>query len=127
LAGFKNVHLYEMNSPDFLRLVRPQVSQPAVFWLDAHWCGGPRIGPECPLLLELAEIKGTFGHSVILADDANYMTAPPPPPHDPSQWPTMDHIRAFLDTWNEQLDVWIHPSSNTDVLVITPRGGQQCA
>ena len=91
LEEYPNIQFYQMSSPDFIRRVKPQVSQPALWWLDAHWCGG-KIKPEkeCPLLEELEAIGGTLGHSVILIDDANYIANPPPPPHDPKQWPTME-------------------------------------
>jgi len=124
LAAYHNIQFYPLHGPDFIAKVRPMVSQPAMWWLDAHWCGGPKRFQECCLLDELRAIQGTFGHSVILIDDANYMLKPPPPPHDPKQWPTVEQIKELVGTWNEPLDIWIEPTSNTDVLVITPKGGR---
>jgi hypothetical protein len=68
---------------------------PALVWLDAHWMGGPKLGPECPLLDELRAIGGTRGRHVVLIDDARLFLAPPPPPHDPREWPTFAEIVAL--------------------------------
>jgi hypothetical protein len=79
------------------------VSEPAVFWLDAHWCGdgaldSHAIGDECPLREELLAIndhKAAPSH-VILIDDARLFIEPPPYPHHPEQWPTMQEVEALL-------------------------------
>ena len=68
---------------------------PALVWLDAHWCGGPKLGPECPLLAELRAINGTRGKHVILIDDARLFLNSPPAPHDPAQWPTFAQVTAL--------------------------------
>jgi hypothetical protein len=84
------------NSPDVLRTIFADPDcKPALVWLDAHWSEGPKLGPECPLLDELLAIGGTHGKHVILIDDARLFLNPPPPPHDPGQWPTFNEIRAL--------------------------------
>jgi hypothetical protein len=79
------------------RDVLPQLdlNEPAVFWLDGHWCGGDSAGEdcECPLLEELAAIGPQHA---ILIDDARLFIAPPPPPHDPSVWPPLEQLMGAL-------------------------------
>ena len=90
----KKLRLVCGNSPDVLRDVfaGPECL-PALVWLDAHFCGvGMKLGPECPLIDELRSVGGTHGRYVILCDDARLFLNPPPPPHDPSQWPTFAQI-----------------------------------
>jgi hypothetical protein len=97
-TAIPNKHLYavRMHSPDMLRQVFSNPClMPALVWLDAHWMGGPKLGPECPLLDELRAIGGTQGRHVILIDDARLFLSSPPPPHDPREWPTFDQIVAL--------------------------------
>jgi hypothetical protein len=83
-----------------------------VFWLDGHWSAGDTAGEgdECPLLEELATIGPQHA---ILIDDARLFIEPPPPPHDPSQWPTLEQVMAAL----AQREVTIRE----DVVVALPR------
>ena len=73
---------------------------PTFYFLDGHWSGGPTAGEthECPVLAEVAAIGAGHEKDCIAIDDARLFAAPPPPPHDPDQWPTLlaliDAIRA---------------------------------
>lgn len=144
LKGYYGVEFSTESSPDFLRRIEPELTHPAVYWLDAHWCGGP-VKPvkECPLLEEIEAI-GTFfnalrtkergeqpqvkrarvtenlGPSVLLIDDINLVESPPPPPHDPSQWPTMDELRSALDEWGEPYRFETYQGTHSKVLIVTP-------
>lgn len=121
LADYDNVQIKYMPSPDFITLVKRQLDQPIMWWLDAHWSGGPvKPGTECPLLSELAAIGGLNGHSVLLIDDANYMTAPPPKPHNPAQWPTIDQVHAAIAKWDEDLSYSFVKGPHTEILVYHP-------
>ena len=122
LEQYHNIRFYNMSSPEFIRKIKPSVSQPALWWLDAHWCGG-KVKPakECPLLEELVEVKGTHGHSVILIDDADLIIAPPKPPHDPSHWPTLDAVKEVIAEWKEDVNIEIVQGTLTKVICITPK------
>lgn len=79
--------------------VLEQILSPAIIWLDAHWCGEgahDSNGNECPLLEELEAINGDIDsdHHIIIIDDAKLFQAPPPYPHDPTQWP---HLSTFIN------------------------------
>ncbi len=121
LADYPNVQIKYMPSPDFIRLVKRQLDQPIMYWLDAHWCGAATKPPkECPLLEELAEIGGLNGHSVLLIDDVNYMTSPPPAPHDPKQWPTIAQVHKAIEAWGEDLAYSFVDGPNSQILVYHP-------
>ncbi len=125
LSIYPNVRLSVRKSVEFLHYLKSKVVQPVMYWLDAHWCGGPKLARECPLLEELKEIGSLNGSSVILIDDVDLMESPPPPPHDPKQWPTLQQIESLISGWNENLHISIHsfPCSklrDRKVMVITP-------
>lgn len=70
-----------------------------LFWLDAHWCVAKNTAgqlSQCPLLDELDAIGSLNSESIILIDDARLYLAPPPAPHEVSQWPCIDDIAKKL-------------------------------
>jgi hypothetical protein len=73
-------------------LVEPDV--PTLYFLDGHWSGGVTAGEdaECPVLEELDAIAAGNEADCILIDDARLFAAPPPPPHDREQWPTLVEV-----------------------------------
>ncbi len=93
-----NVKFLNGESQAILAEVVAQIDQPALFWLDAHWSGGPTWGSdqECPLLEELAVICASSLDHLILIDDARLFLAPPPSPHKPEQWPDIGQICKIL-------------------------------
>jgi hypothetical protein len=99
-------------SQDVLSVLVQNLSQPALIWLDAHWCGGdiPVAGKdeECPLLEEIAAIDSGTTQHLILIDDARYFLNRPPPPHNPERWPSagsvMEQLRAKYDSYISILD-----------------------
>lgn len=103
LSRFNNVTALQGYSPEFLRVFSRD--KPTLFWLDAHWCGGPRLGPECPLLEELDAIGGLDDGSVILIDDARLFVSPPPLPHNPEEWPALADICAKVRWWDVNVQV----------------------
>lgn len=122
LTEYPGVKISVESSPDFLKRIKPQLAQPVMYWLDAHWCGGPaKPTKECPLLEELKSIESLLGHSVILIDDIELMESPPPEPHDPAQWPTMDQIRETLESWKEPYELELYQGISSRVLAITPK------
>jgi hypothetical protein len=77
-------------------LVDPSV--PTFYWLDGHWSGGPTAGveDECPVLAEIAALAPGSENDCIMIDDARLFLASPPPPHDPSKWPTLMQVLDAL-------------------------------
>jgi hypothetical protein len=52
LVKYRNIHPLYGNSARQLNTIVSEIKQPAIFWLDAHWCGGNTFGNDapCPLL-----------------------------------------------------------------------------
>jgi hypothetical protein len=97
-------------------LVDPAVA--TLFFLDGHWSGGFTAGEEseCPVLDELAVLRGGNAHDCLFIDDARLFTAAPPPPHDPSHWPTLSEVfDAVRAVWPEH-----HVTMLADQVIAVP-------
>lgn len=98
LSSKGNISFKLGHTKSVLTSILPQMRDPAIFWLDAHWSGLNTAGrdQECPLLEELALLNATAVEHFILIDDARLFTAPPPLPHRASAWPTIWEIHEAL-------------------------------
>ena len=124
LAPYPNVTARRGSSPDVLRELAPKLANESVlYWLDAHWCGEATSGEkyECPLQQELESIGTLNSTSVVLIDDARLFLAPPPLPHDETQWPLLNEVVAQLTTLNARHLLWIL----NDVLVFAPPAARE--
>lgn len=103
----KNIEFLWGHTKEQLKLVVPQLKEPALFWLDAHWMGGGTAGEndECPLLEELQIINDSECEHFILIDDARLFLSPPPSPHRIEQWPGMNEIIATLSAGRSRYTV----------------------
>jgi GT2 family glycosyltransferase len=99
-AENRRVEVLMGDSAEVLARIGPSLGEAAtLFWLDAHWCVAENTAgdhSQCPLLGEIAAIGRLGESSVILIDDARLFLAPPPAPHDVTQWPTFDQIVLAL-------------------------------
>jgi hypothetical protein len=88
LSKFNNVNSILGDSADAIHEFL-QSDRKAMFWLDAHWCGGETAGQgyECPVLREIEAINRSQLDHIILVDDARLFLRPPGEEHDASQWP----------------------------------------
>ncbi len=83
-ARTPNVHVHEGDSAAVLPRILDSLTQPALFWLDAHPCTdrSARDAPV-PLLAEIAAIaRNHVGGHVILVDDMRLMGGPGYPESD---------------------------------------------
>ena len=117
-GSIPNIQFLYGNSPDRLAELVPTLKEPAVFWLDAHWCGPETSGQsaECPVIAELDVLNASELEHILLIDDARLFLAPPPPPHVASHWPSIDEVCRHLSA---------HPSNRyvcvfQDVIVAVP-------
>jgi hypothetical protein len=114
-----HVSVIHGDSPNVLRQMHESLRGRAVlYWLDAHWCG-PYTGGEtreCPLLEELQAIASLNHRSVVLIDDARLFLSPPPPPHDPQQWPTLLQVVGQISKLGATHELWII----NDVMLFVP-------
>lgn len=118
---YPNLSFWYGDSRAILGRALAEMDAPCLIWADAHWVGGGahqahEIGDECPLEQELEAVNASkyAAQHVILIDDARLFTAPPPYPHDPSQWLTYAEIQALL---GDERDVFIED----DVIYGLPR------
>ena len=99
-AADPRVQLLQGNSPEKLRELHSELQGlGTLYWLDAHWCVAAdtsREPSQCPLLEELQAIGKLNNASVVLIDDARLFLAPPPAPHEISQWPGFHQIVSRL-------------------------------
>jgi hypothetical protein len=77
---------------------------PVVYWLDAHYSGGPTAGrrEQCPLLRELGEINQRRGNNdFIIIDDAHVFFSPAVYGRinwlDVRQWPDIQQVFEALN------------------------------
>lgn len=120
-ASLRHLPNVEAVHGDSARVLRHMtVPGPALYWLDAHWCGDGTFGAgsECPLLAEVEAVSSRDPDAFVLVDDARYFLAPPPPPHDASQWPSIATLCAAL-SWASGY-VAVHE----DVIVRVPSRAQ---
>ena len=101
--------------------LRPELGASSVlYWLDAHWCVAENTAGElsqCPLLHELTAIGHLNEKSVILIDDARLFLAPPPFPHEVSQWPRLQQVVDCLLTLSQDHELMVV----NDVIAFFPR------
>jgi len=121
---FPNIHFFYGDSRHVLSRVLGEVDEPALFWLDAHWCGegatdAHDIGDECPLVEELTAINNHAfaAQHAILIDDARLFIQPPPYPHDPKQWPSLAEVEKQLSAFPRTTAVY-----EDIILSVPPKG-----
>lgn len=114
----KNISFLLGDSRNHIRQLAASLGTPAIFWLDAHWCGTETFGDldECPVLGELASLNSSNIPHFILIDDARLFLAPPPPPHDSDHWPDIATICRELENQFTNRYVAVHD----DVIVGVP-------
>lgn len=95
---YPNVTCLFGSSPERLPEILNIIDKPAIFWLDAHWCGGSTYGvvDECPLLEEIALIIQKNESHIIIIDDARLFLKAPSKFHSEDQWPGINEIVALL-------------------------------
>ena len=115
LVNDENVSITNSDSVSFLEGSKWNY-KPAIFWLDAHWCGTETAGVEneCPVIAEIRALKNIdLNKSAILIDDARLFLKPPPEPHKIEQWPT---LREVLEQLPIDHKIFIH----NDVIFSVP-------
>jgi len=122
LSIYQNIKCLFGSSPTQLPDILNQLNSPAIFWLDAHWCGGSTygVGDECPLLDEISLIIQQRENHIILIDDARLFLKPPSKLLSGDQWPGMDEIVGLLSK-----RTGFYTFSCEDVIVSIPRSGKE--
>lgn len=94
LARLPGVEVIRGDSSTVLPSVLAQLDQPALFWLDSHYCGPETYGldRQCPVIDEIRTIVAAAPEHMVLIDDARLFLEPPPLPLDAAQWPSIGEI-----------------------------------
>ena len=111
-SRFSNIHLLLGDSGRVLAELLPQISGPAVFWLDGHYSGGVtgRGGLDTPIMQELKNIlSGKFKNSLILIDDARMFVGK-------DGYPTIDELKTYVNSLRAGLAFEIFD----DIIRLTP-------
>jgi hypothetical protein len=119
VGALPNVEFVLGNSAEQLGRICPDLTGPALFWLDAH-AGAGFFGTDdnCPLLAELdACLVQAKADHCILIDDARAFVAPPPPPFDHRKWPSLDEVIAVVLRRGGY-----HVAVISDVMTVVPAG-----
>ncbi len=112
-----NISFHQGNSLDVLRTILPNISKPALFWLDAHYSCGETAGEgiACPLLGEIKEILNADEDHVLLIDDARFLLLYPPTGGGHAM-PSIEDVFKLLNTYRYRYSiVW------RDVLISVPK------
>ena len=134
LHGF-NAHYYSHisrieyqlgGSPAVLQQILPEIEQPVLFVLDAHWFScSPRKshieGSQCPLIAELHAIQKhavALHGSAIIIDDADMFLGSLPAPMNNDDFPSIVQIIALLQKIFEDNEIDVLD----DVIVSGPKG-----
>jgi hypothetical protein len=114
----KNIQFLEGDSRTHIKSLTSSLTEPAIFWLDAHWCGEQTFGKsdECPLVGELELLNASKVPHIVLIDDARLFLAPPPAPHEASHWPDISTICRLLTDHSSKRYVAVHD----DVIIGVP-------
>jgi len=118
----KNIQFLKGDSRVHIRSLANSLSVPAIFWLDAHWCGEHTFGKsdECPVVGELELLNASKVPHVVLIDDARLFLKPPPAPHEATHWPDISTICSLLAAHDSNRYVAVHD----DVIVAVPNASK---
>lgn len=92
------IQLSNYTSQEFLpKIIQVLGDRKALVFLDAHYSGGDtwKVDTECPVLEELTILLQN-PNMFFVVDDVRLFIEPPPPPHDPNDWPTLETINHLV-------------------------------
>jgi hypothetical protein len=95
LRRWPHIQVVEGDSERWLRGLAPSLTEPVLFWLDAHWSGGvTAIGAQAsPALSELTTIMDRSMHrDVLLVDDARLFGT--------DGYPTLDDVEVLIHRYS---------------------------
>lgn len=123
-GSIPNIEFIHGSSSAELPAVVDRLDGSAVFWLDAHYSGGETAGEtyECPLLEELAAIGSANVEPFIFIDDARDFLSPPPRPHTPEDWPTIEEV---ILTIREEIGANYYMVVIDDIIVVVPPSAEE--
>jgi hypothetical protein len=109
----KKIHLYQGDSAEVLAVVLPTISQPTLFWLDAHYSGGVTAKGtlETPIIKELQTIfANNLPAYAIMIDDARLFTGQ-------KDYPALEELKKFVQSAKPNLEIAV----KNDIISLTPK------
>ena len=89
-AHLPHIHLHFGDSARELQHIGQTLTAPALYWLDGHWCAGPRGKKDTPIVEELTFLLNRpAGRDVVLIDDARCFKGQ-------DGYPTVDELRRMV-------------------------------
>jgi hypothetical protein len=118
-----NIRFVSGDSRLVLANIVATLTEPAIFWLDAHWSGGDTAGENdsCALVDEINAINQSAVRHFVLIDDARMFTSPPPLPHRIEHWPSIDEIVKELQSKTDSCYIVVFE----DVIIAVPRSARE--
>ncbi|GAG97583.1 unnamed protein product, partial [marine sediment metagenome] len=107
---YPNIEIFNGDSSDILPKILPQIKEPILFWLDAHYSGDVTAQgqKETPIIEELEAIFNYYTKkSIILIDDARLFIGK-------NNYPSIEELKNFIKKNNSELRFKIE----NDVIVI---------
>ena len=118
-AKYPHIEVLHGDSGKLMPSVLQTLHEPALFWLDGHWTGGPiptaRGEKETPIMEELTAIlQHAVRRHVILIDD--YRIFARQVEFDASQYPRVKEVFALIRNMRPDLKVFVE----NDMFVVHP-------
>lgn len=113
---FPHIHCYCGDSAEVLPTILFGTHQPALFWLDGHWCahGHNPDGPDTPIRVELPLVLGAPVAHVVLIDDARCFREGADWEAEQYDWPTLTWVRETAERYGYSYEL------TDDVIRLTP-------
>jgi hypothetical protein len=119
-AGVSKVKLINADSAKAMAALMNQITQRAVFWLDAHWCGGQTAGAVLSSAI-MGELEAIFAHSIknhtIIIDDARYFVGE-------HGYPSVDYLRRWVASRRPEM---VFDVAIDSIRIHAPNAGQNVA
>jgi hypothetical protein len=100
--SYSHINILNGDSGIVLNKILPEISSPALFWLDGHYSEGitAKGVKECPVVEELQAILKSDLYHIILIDDARLFNGT----HD---YPTLNEIRELIKKSNRHYSLTV--------------------
>jgi hypothetical protein len=107
--AYPHVRLIQGDSGAVIPDLAREIQEPCLFWLDAHYSGGPtaRGDLDTPIAQELASILSRSFKDVILIDDARHFIGL-------DDYPTLDTLKTQVEQTRPEYELY----SNDDIIFI---------
>ena len=103
LKSYNHIKIIEGDSGEELKRLVPQITQPSLYWLDAHYSGGiTATGTKsCPIYSEIeAILKSKVSGNIILIDDARLFNGQ-------DDYPKIEDLKNYIKKYKNHSQIKI--------------------